>query len=326
MGEMADQLIDEALCNPEGDAEGGADYYERCLEELFADVLWKEFRPLAVSRGEADLALDMDPAPSRDKALLRDALARTTRLAEALVAALADHPDVSPIPSREKPASRMVVRVQPGTPKPAPLPPAAQPASVPSTSWLNNPHRPMLLPPMTREECPGEANALGRAVTKDALWTALRDDPAAQVTVYTDGSGTSAPNPCACGALVAVALSAVSGPAERLFYGRGYSCGPGTNNVGELQGILKALALIPEEFQTRAIEVRTDSQYVIGACMGNKANSNIVLVETLRRKVRDFSSLSLRHVPGHAGLPGNELADKLAGTALHHGHDVETNP
>ena len=89
--------------------------------------------------------------------------------------------------------------------------------------------------------------------------------------------------------------------------------GNGTNNHAELSAIWRALTLAPDLL--RPLTIYSDSQYAIG-CASNekwKPRVNLALIERIRKIVqRRGECVSFLHVKGHAGVPGNELADRLA--------------
>jgi ribonuclease HI len=90
----------------------------------------------------------------------------------------------------------------------------------------------------------------------------------------------------------------------------------------EIYGILKTVTLV------------TDSEYVVGGAKNHLAKwikngwltsignpvKHQALWEKLHQVQQEFKelgvSLSFRHTPGHAGIPGNEIADKLATRAV----------
>ena len=65
------------------------------------------------------------------------------------------------------------------------------------------------------------------------------------------------------------------------------------------------------------IRLHVDSSYAIGVVTGNfKAKANVALVEKIRDKARRFPRLRFVKVEGHAGVPENERADRLATDAI----------
>ena len=291
------------------------------LEAEILEVLWEELRPFEVSLADAERTLDLDPEhlSTRDRTVIGDALCRCHHLAGAVARKLGlSAPRKAP--GKARAPGRPKVTVAPGTPRPTPLPPATQAQGVSPGSWLNTPHRPRMMTPMTHAEVGKEMERAKenppRPVPLVVLREVLKAAPKADIVVYTDGSGTTSPKPCACGVVIY---------AEGLFYGRGFAIGEGTNNIGELSGIRMALLLL-RDYREHPIEIRSDSEYALGACLNNRAHANAELIADIRLELRDFANITLRHVPGHAGLPGNELADRLAHQAIKTGTDVETHP
>ena len=99
--------------------------------------------------------------------------------------------------------------------------------------------------------------------------------------------------------------------------------GHGTNNLGELWAIGAAIELGEQEaaqdlsLQGRQAYIITDSQYAIGVILdgwSSKHVLNTALVTSIRRMLRRSQlSWHINWTPGHAGVPGNEVADAAAG-------------
>jgi ribonuclease HI len=130
--------------------------------------------------------------------------------------------------------------------------------------------------------------------------------PDGAITVYADGACSGNPGPSGLGVVI-VDAGVQTELSEYL--------GAGTNNIGELTAILRALErLVGTE---REVWLHTDSQYAIGVLSkGWKAKANQELIATLRETLRGFPKVHLVYVPGHAGVPLNERADELARTAV----------
>ncbi len=96
--------------------------------------------------------------------------------------------------------------------------------------------------------------------------------------------------------------------------------GPTTSNRMELEGILRGLERVhtdPNCYPSK-LTVRSDSKYAIGvADGGHKAVANLDLVDAIQSTVSELRGLGIRvsfqHCKAHSGIPGNELADQLAG-------------
>lgn len=91
--------------------------------------------------------------------------------------------------------------------------------------------------------------------------------------------------------------------------------GQGTNNVGELTGILRACQQSPDP--SRPLRIYTDSTYSIGVLQqGWKAKANQTLVAECKAALARLNDVTLIYVKGHAGIPLNEAADQLAVAAV----------
>lgn len=132
-------------------------------------------------------------------------------------------------------------------------------------------------------------------------------DPSSTIVVYTDGACLGNPGPAGLGYY----LELPDGTRLR----RGEPLGRATNNIAELTAILRALELIDDRRDARVL-LYTDSEYAIGVLTrGWKAKANRELIEKIRRRSARFPLLELRKVRGHAGVPQNELVDRLARSA-----------
>lgn len=106
-----------------------------------------------------------------------------------------------------------------------------------------------------------------------------------------------------------------------------------TNNKMELMAILVALQCIKRYLATMVDQDSTftifsDSNYSIQCCTlwykiwnkkknGWKDKKNVELIKEITEILEEYpSKISLKFCKGHAGIPGNEMADQLANKAL----------
>ena len=104
-----------------------------------------------------------------------------------------------------------------------------------------------------------------------------------------------------------------------------------TNNVGEIQAIVRAIRLACEMKTVRKLQINTDSEFTInsvtkwmsgwkkkgwrkadGKEVANK--EDFMILDEVLQKAKDIEKVEIKwqHVRGHAGVEGNEEADKLA--------------
>ena len=104
-----------------------------------------------------------------------------------------------------------------------------------------------------------------------------------------------------------------------------------TNNVGEIQAIVRAIRLACEMKNVRKLQINTDSEFTInsvtkwmsgwkkkgwrkadGKGVANK--EDFMILDEVLQKAKDIEKVEIKwqHVRGHAGVEGNEEADKLA--------------
>ena len=104
-----------------------------------------------------------------------------------------------------------------------------------------------------------------------------------------------------------------------------------TNNVGEIQAIVRAIRLACEMKNVRKLQINTDSEFTInsvtkwmsgwkkkgwrkadGKEVANK--EDFMILDDVLQKAKDIEKVEIKwqHVRGHAGVEGNEEADKLA--------------
>lgn len=113
--------------------------------------------------------------------------------------------------------------------------------------------------------------------------------------------------------------------------------GQGTNNIGELEGIglvlnEVALRLENNRFTNKPIVyILTDSVYSINILTKPnwkpKKNQELVLnLQEQLKKLMPVVNIHFHWVKGHAGLPGNERADKLAQEACELINTISISP
>jgi ribonuclease HI len=126
------------------------------------------------------------------------------------------------------------------------------------------------------------------------------------ITVFTDGASSGNPGPSGIGVLM------VFGRHQREI---SKYIGITTNNVAELKAVETALMeLKRKDFPVR---IYTDSKYVYSLlCEGWKAKKNTELIQTIKKLMLEFSDIKIIKIKGHAGIDGNERADRLATDAI----------
>src|SRR5947209_5006839 len=100
----------------------------------------------------------------------------------------------------------------------------------------------------------------------------------------------------------------------------GAALGAGTNNLGEVYAVglcLQTLLQCFPMYRFHDVAVFTDSKYTLQVLSSRSSpTSNAHTVRAVRSLLRDCAgsfTVSLRWLKGHAGIPGNALADSIAG-------------
>ena len=139
------------------------------------------------------------------------------------------------------------------------------------------------------------------------------------VSIYCDGACSG--NPGKSGSGLAVYKN---GEKPTLYYGNYDS--HGTNNTAELKALYKALLLANEIKTDEKVIILSDSKYSIDCistwAYGWKRNGwtkkggeikNLDLIKNAHNLYEQIKNkITIKHVIGHAGIEGNELADRMA--------------
>ncbi|MGK0255685.1 MAG: ribonuclease HI, partial [Arcobacteraceae bacterium] len=147
--------------------------------------------------------------------------------------------------------------------------------------------------------------------TKEQLNTNIR--------IYCDGACSGNPGKAGSG----VALYKDDN-LPTLFYGNFVA--NGTNNIAELNALYKALLIAQEINSSESITILSDSKYSIDCistwAYGWKANNwtkksgeikNLELIKNAHNLYLQIKNkIEIKHVKGHSGVEGNELADRMA--------------
>ncbi len=141
-----------------------------------------------------------------------------------------------------------------------------------------------------------------------------------KLELYTDGATRPTnPGPSGYGA-------ALFRDDELIAVSSGYLGDSVTNNQAEYAAFVVGLVLAGDQLgpDDKQITVRTDSMLVVQQVRGNWRLSSDKLLPLYQKAVDTIVRLKqeanvqvvIEHVKGHAGIPGNEAADKLAGEAV----------
>lgn len=104
----------------------------------------------------------------------------------------------------------------------------------------------------------------------------------------------------------------------------------GTNNIAELNALYQALTIAKQTSSKNIITIYSDSKYSIDCITKwaygwknkgwSKKGGEIKNLELIKKthelyeRIKDL--IEIKHVKGHAGIEGNELADRMAVTAI----------
>jgi ribonuclease HI len=140
---------------------------------------------------------------------------------------------------------------------------------------------------------------------------ALAAIPSSAITAYTDGSSFGNPGPSGAGACIRI--PGLRAPEEFHLY---EALGHGTNNLGELWALAMALQFLASHPLPPLIPIfiMSDSRVALAVPGNGKAVKNYPGISKLIQE--GFAQIAHRTtllwVPGHADIPGNDLADALA--------------
>ena len=155
---------------------------------------------------------------------------------------------------------------------------------------------------------------LQKATARKVIATHLKRLPINTRYIFTDGSAK--PNPGPAGAGVVIINSSNH---SNTIHAYGAAIGRASNNVGEAVAIGMGIELCNADNYKGDIYVYTDSRVIHNALRYNHSagGENEWLIQALKRCVRLYqvtnnSCINFRWIPGHSGIPLNEVADALA--------------
>lgn len=178
--------------------------------------------------------------------------------------------------------------------------------------------------PARKPRGPGEAGTKAASgATRQRQATPSREEPGQRfdTEIYCDGA--CEPNPGDAGSGMAIYRQ---GDLAELWYG--LHTPRGTNNTAELNAFLQALQVAREEVaQGASVRIHCDSTYTINAITrwaggwkkrgwkkaDGQAIKNPEIIQPTHALYESLkSAITIAHVKGHAGVEGNELADRMA--------------
>jgi len=129
------------------------------------------------------------------------------------------------------------------------------------------------------------------------------------LTIYTDGACQPNPGPCGCGVVLLDQQEKIVGRISEYL-------GEGTNNLGELTGILRGVRRA-KELGYQKVTIYTDSEVCLKILRkGSTSVKPLAAVLDLCKEAMKDMDVQLEWVKGHAGMKWNELADQLANASI----------
>jgi len=149
---------------------------------------------------------------------------------------------------------------------------------------------------------PDDSEAADDDSTKEQKEPSRQDS----IVVYTDGASSGNPGPSGIGVFLA------HKDHEKEI---SKNIGHATCNIAELEAVRTALLAL-KKFNV-PVKILTDSAYVCGT-LGKewKAEKNSELIFSIKKMMKKFKDIKFIHIKGHAGIKGNERADRLARNAI----------
>ena len=156
---------------------------------------------------------------------------------------------------------------------------------------------------------------LQKATARKVIATHLKRLPSNARFIFTDGSAKPNPGPAGAGVIIYSSNDHINH-----VHAYGAAIGHASNNVGEAIAIGMGIEICTADNFRGDIYVYTDSRVIYNALRYNHraGAENERLIQALKRCIREYqvtnnSSVNLRWIPGHSGIPLNEAADALAG-------------
>ena len=155
---------------------------------------------------------------------------------------------------------------------------------------------------------------LQKATARKVIAVHLERLPINTRYIFTDGSAKPNPGPAGAG----VVINNTNNHSKHI-HAYSAAIGHASNNVGEAVAIGMGIELCSADNYKGDIYVYTDSRMIHNALRFNHSagGENEWLIQALKRCVRNYqvnnnSSINIRWIPGHSGIPLNEVADELA--------------
>ena len=156
---------------------------------------------------------------------------------------------------------------------------------------------------------------LQKATARKVIATHLERLPTNTRYMFTDGSAKPNPGPAGAGVVINNTNNR-----DMHIHAYGAAIGRASNNTGEAVAIGMGIEICNMDNYKGDIYVYTDSRIIHNALRynHNAGVENEWLIQALKRCVRMYqlnnnSCIHFRWIPGHSGIPLNEVADSLAG-------------